>query len=133
MRDASRLHIGVAGEFRVMSELFLRGFNPAKSYLDRGVDIILEGGKTIQVKTARRYVNKCGKREKPTGRYQFSFQDWENRKHTLGVNFVICWAIEDNIFFIIPHEDVPSRLSYAPAYKKNRMEKYINNWAILES
>ena len=43
--------IGIAGELRVMSELMLRGHNPAKSYLDTGVDIVLESGLKIQVKT----------------------------------------------------------------------------------
>lgn len=31
--------LGLAGELRVMSELLLRGHNPAKSYLEDGADL----------------------------------------------------------------------------------------------
>ena len=40
--DNSRL--GLIGELKVMCELLLLGYNPAKSYLDNGVDLILENG-----------------------------------------------------------------------------------------
>ena len=36
--------IGLAGEFRVMSELLLRGHNPAKPYLEDGADFTGERG-----------------------------------------------------------------------------------------
>jgi len=43
--------IGKAGEYRVISELLLRGWNPMLASIDDGVDIILDNNKTIQVKT----------------------------------------------------------------------------------
>ncbi len=43
--------IGRAGEHRVVSELLLKGHNPSIAVIDQGVDIILENGTTIQVKT----------------------------------------------------------------------------------
>ena len=46
-------HLGLAGELRVMSELLLRGHNPAKSYLENGADIILDNGTRIEIKTCR--------------------------------------------------------------------------------
>ena len=46
--------IGLAGEFRVMSELLLRDFNPAKSYLENGADIILDNGLKLEVKSAHK-------------------------------------------------------------------------------
>jgi len=117
-----------------MSELLLRGFNPAKSYLDNGVDLILENGCKIQIKTSRKNLHTKCKREQPTYKYQFIFQNWKNKKHNLNVDFVICWAIEDNIFFIIPKLEIPniSGLSFVPSYKKNKLEKYINNWETLK-
>lgn len=124
--------IGAAGELRVMSELMLMGFNPAKSYLDNGIDLILENGKTIQVKTShkRPYTTKRGE---PSLKYGFTFQNWKNKKHNLSVDIIICWGIEDNIFFILPKADITSAaLAFDPSWRKNKLKKYINNWKILE-
>lgn len=131
--ELSSTAIGAAGELRVMSELMLKGFNPAKSYLDNGIDLILENGKTIQVKTSHKSLYTKLKREQPTLKYQFAFQNWKNKKHNLIVDIIICWAIEDNIFFIIPKADINAvGLSFTPSWSKNKLNPYINNWKILK-
>jgi extradiol dioxygenase family protein len=123
--------IGAAGELRVMSELMLKGFNPAKSYLDNGIDLILENGKKIQVKTSRKLLKHCGVKSKHYG-YFFSFQDWKNKKRELNIDFIICWCIEDNIFFIIPKAELKAvGLSFIPSGNENRLRKYIDNWSVL--
>lgn len=127
--------IGMAGELRIMSELLLRGFNPAKSYLDNGVDLILESGCKIQIKVSRKVLYSKCKREHPTYKYHFTFQSWKNKApQDLGVDIIILWAIEDNIFFVIPALDIAgiSGLSFVPSYKKHKLQKYIDNWGILE-
>jgi len=126
--------IGMAGELRVMSELLLRGFNPAKSYLDNGVDLILENGCKIQIKTSHKNLSAEPKREHARYQYHFNLQNWKTKKFCASnVDIVILWAIDDNIFFVIPALDIAgiSALSFVPSYKTQKMRKYINNWEIL--
>ena len=123
---------GLAGEFRVMSELLLRGHNPAKSYLEDGADIILQNGTRIEVKSAHL---------KPitnSPNYGFTFQDGHQRPSSkLGrFDFAICWCIEDDVFFIIPSAvifksgkfgfGVSSLRSYSGKYAS-----YKGNWDLL--
>jgi hypothetical protein len=93
--------IGLAGEFRVMSELLLRGHNPAKSYLDDGPDLILENGVRIEIKSSHRS-NGHG--------YLFTLKGGARRKRQNldDCDFLVCWAIDDDCFFIIPKEQVPA-------------------------
>jgi len=52
----SNLHLGVAGEYAVMSELAATGWNVAKLALDDGVDVFATKGaavRTVQVKTSK--------------------------------------------------------------------------------
>jgi len=131
MKSESNI-LGIAGELRVMSELMLKGHNPAKSYLDNGIDIILESGIRIQVKTARTKYCANHKREKPKYKYHFSFNNKTNKHCLENVDIVICWAVEDNVFFIIPAKDLGKKgYKYVPDYKKNFIKQYINNWGIL--
>lgn len=110
MKDTRRnQYLGVAGELRVMSELLLRGHNPSKSYLDHGIDIILENGKKIQVKTATRFKNKLNN----STYYHFTIGGWyklvngEKKKHTIKiVDYFIFWCMDDNQFYIIPSQEV---------------------------
>jgi len=128
--EIHRMVLCAAGELRVMSELMLRGFNPAKTYLDNGIDLILENGKTIQVKTSMGNIFKSN-REKPTMKYSFAFQDWQNNKR-IKADFVICWAVGEDSFFIIPSQKIKAAsLIYAPQWKKNRMLENLNAWQIL--
>lgn len=124
--------VGAAGELRVMSELMLRGFNPAKTYLDNGIDLILENGKTIQVKTAHGSDHK-DKKNPPwlIKQYNFAFQNWKNKHHIKG-KFAICWCMEDNLFLIIPTEKIKTTLlQYSPQWENTWLTQYLNNWEIL--
>ncbi len=127
--------LGAAGELRVMSELMLRGFNPAKTYLDNGIDIILENGKSIQVKASQGSLHKYN--HKPTWRsnlkcYNFTCQDWKNKK-SIKADFVICWAIGAETFLIIPKEKINVTVQWAPEWEsRTKFYPYINNWDILK-
>ena len=130
--DTNRL--GLAGELRVMSELLLRGYDPAKSYLEEGADILLTNGISIEVKTS--YRHKATKRN-PNGVYHFSFVGRrKNRKQKLcNTNIVICWCVDDDVFYIIPSKKITAQ---GIAFVKHdgrcwhQYLKYKEAWNLLE-
>jgi len=134
--------IGKAGELRVMSELLLRGFFPSLMLEISEADIILTNGIRIQVKSSFLHHSKTAKNY-----YSFSFRGWKRditgkrkqEKHELkNVDFIILWAIKDNIFFIIPAEKIRRRYSWSIGYahlsqrkKKSWLLEYENKWDLL--
>ena len=127
-------YIGLAGEFRVMSELLLRGHNPAKSYLEDGADLILENGKRIEIKSAHRYKPKKVKLKK--GWYFFSFRGGNRQKQiTEDFDFVICWCIDDDLFYIIPSKEINGTAITLTNTSINARHKYNfcrENWELLD-
>ena len=126
--------IGIAGELRVMSELILKGYNPAKSYIDDGIDIILQDGIKIQVKTS---IRKAKENSKTLG-YRFQVRKGNLKKvvdPSTYVDFLICWGVADNIFWIIPAKNIGKRscihITYPKIYKKTIWEKYQDRWNFL--
>ena len=125
--------IGTAGELRVMSELILQGFNPAKSYLDEGVDIILSNGIRIQVKTA------MYKQQHLRGGRYYRFQlRKSDRKKRANISeysdFLIAYVIPETAFFIIPVDIIAHFTCLAFSMNKNMKSKYSqyqNNWGLL--
>lgn len=123
--------IGLAGEFRVMSELLLRGYNPAKSYMDNGVDIILENGNKIQVKTATKKL----KNNRSSG-YRFNLTRGEKKKKLdfSLFDFLICAIPSENAFFIIPSNEIKDKTGMVFTMNDNmktKYNKYLNNWKVL--
>lgn len=92
--------IGLAGELRVMSELLLRGHNPAKSYLEEGADLVLENGLRVEVKTG--HFRPRGKGT--VGMYQFTLKGGGRRRpqNLSACDYLILWCLEDDCFFIVP-------------------------------
>ena len=121
--------VGLAGEFRVMSELLLRGHNPAKSYLENGADLILENGLRIEVKSSH-------KRENNPKGYIFSFLGGhrKNIQKLDNIDFVICWCIDDDCFYIIPPKLIAAASITICDTQSDTQLKYTsckNNWGIL--
>lgn len=121
---------GKAGEYRIASELLLRGHNPSISVVDEGVDIILENGIKIQIKTT----NNPLKNDK----YQISlrgpnhFNGNKNRTaYSLKSDFTIVWLIKINIFYIIPSAVLVGKKSVDFNTNTNFHKPYINNWDVL--
>ena len=123
--------LGKAGELRVASELLLKGFGLYLATVDSGVDIILENGKRIQVKSARRTI------KKNFNSYTFSFKSWKSRighhiAHPLDdVDFLILWAVNDDCFFIIPVQEIRGKYSVQlglTGREWSHYVKYKNNW-----
>jgi len=125
--------LGLAGEFRVMSELLLRGHNLAKSYLEEGADIILENGLRIEVKSGHRchYQGKYRKK----GNYNFTFKGGARKtpQNLDGCDFVILWCIDDECFFIIPVGEISaSCIGICNISPKFKYYSYKDNWDLLE-
>lgn len=122
------LHTGKAGELRVASELLLRGYQVYLTMVDVGVDIVLGSGKTIQVKASM--PRKRKRQASPF--YNFNFTDWNHKPHKLdGVDFVVLWAIKDNVFYIIPSDKIGSKLtiSITPNPVKRCGNSRVNQYA----
>lgn len=136
----SNLALGKAGELRVASELLLRGQEVYFAVVDGGTDLILATGKRIQVKAAKKRTN-----ENHRTAYYFSFKSWRKKenKHTkhelIGIDYVILWGIDEDIFLIIPTEEVRGHycVRFAPNNKRPHNKtsnylQYINRWDLLD-
>lgn len=128
-------YIGVAGEFRAMSELFLRGHNPAKSYLEDGADLILENGAKIEVKSSHRG-KKLRKSGGKTPQYIFTFQGGRQKRQDLSkIDFVICWCIDDDLFYVIPAKVIKTtavQIGDISVGAKHKYDSYRGDWSQLD-
>jgi predicted Zn-ribbon and HTH transcriptional regulator len=138
--------LGKAGEFRVASELLLRGHSIFMPTVDNGMDLVIDDGVTIQIK--------CGHKQ-PYGEsghtlncYRFNFHKSYSKSqkeihivpHELNVDFVICWAIDDDEFYVIPADKIRGKtyLSFTADEEKrthvkwNAWHPYLNAWGILD-
>jgi len=126
----NNLALGKAGELRVASELLLRGYEIFLTVTDTGVDLILGNGKRLQVKTAR--TNKYGG-------YMFSLKAWRKAGEPpkfqpfTDVDYLICWTVNDNTFFIIPTPLIIGRISICinPNSARSQFTEFKNNWEAL--
>lgn len=99
---------GKAGEYRVMSELLLRGHCPAMPPVDNGADIMLENGMRIQVKSS--HLNRKKHPSYPLGLYRFTLMEtgsgakYQNvvRDWTKRCDFIVLWCIDEDRFFVVP-------------------------------
>jgi len=144
MRSISRNKIGLAGELRVMSELLLRGHNPAKSYLEQGADIVLENGLRIEVKSGHRchyyYKRWEGNNREERKYYLFTLQGGARQQpqNLIECDFVVLWCIDDDCFFIIPKANIIGRAvgiydtSDKSRSNRGKHSQYKNRWDLLE-
>ena len=121
--------LGIAGELRVMSELMLRGYNPAKSYLDNGIDIFLDNGKKVQVKTSLR---KIDNHRSICYRLNLQIGGKGNRRVALEnkFDFLIGFLPLEDSFYIIPSKELGERTSLN-ILLNGKFAQYKNNWEIL--
>ena len=130
LQSVTGISLGMAGQLRVASELILRGHKPALSLVDTGVDLLTETGIRIQVKTARY--------SKVYHSYPFNFRRWDRSgPHGLeGVDFVICWGISSDDFWVFPVDAVNKyttvRISMGGRTKRVSREQYHNAWHLLD-
>lgn len=144
--------IGKAGELRVRSELMLRGISAGTYDFDDGVDIYLKNGKKLQIKTSLKPYYSKGSY---SWRYSFSIRQYQfrsseggkytrkyTRKNYSENDYFIFVCLKDNIFFIVPENEIGEKVSFSlptpeglRVYKKHsetgsssKYEKYKNNW-----
>jgi len=127
--------LGLAGEFRVMSELLLRGHNPAKSYVDNGIDLILENGTKIQVKTTSKILNNKKVGVGAAAEYRFYLGKGNKKakvKFSEYVDFLIFWAVKENKFWIIPSKILDMKIALTIGglrkHRDNHYDIYENKW-----
>jgi len=131
MGSAKGSELGLAGEFRVMSELLLRGHNPAKSYLENGVDLVLENGLRIEVKSAHK------QKLKRTSGYHFSLRcGHEKKKLQDSFDFIICWCLDDECFYIVPRGIIGEATEIAfynvSTQSRSKYKTFKDNWDLLK-
>lgn len=114
-----------AGEHRVTAELLIRGLNVGVFSVDDGTDLITENNLSIQVKAAR----------KNRGCYQFSTKAWQRSKglttlrpSALTVDYLILWAVDEDVFFIIPANIIRGQTGMTLSTSGRKYAQYINAW-----
>lgn len=101
---------GQAGVHRVLSELILRGHRTYTPSADTGVDILLESGVRIQVKTTMRasahhrlvegtFLFTLGQADRIIKSQVVNLPGREFSKHC---DFIVLWAIEPDRFWVVP-------------------------------
>ncbi len=114
----------------------MRGHRPNLSLVDTGVDIILDSGIRIQVKTARLDAK---------GIYNFNLARWNHTSKPHGlkdVDVVVLWATGTESFWIIPANIVCSmrniRIRVNGNVSRGRKvawdrDRYLNAWNIFDT
>lgn len=123
----SNLMQGKAAEYRVASELFLRGHVPYFPAVDTGVDLLVDGRARIQVKSTAGACEHWRYRE---GGYLFQLARGNAikkkevvpraaRDFSAFCDFLVLWAIEPNRFWVVPSGAVDGRhtIMIAPSFK----------------
>lgn len=121
--------LGEAGEHRIMSELLFRGHNPFKASLDRGIDVILETGLKVQVKTSWK--------SKKYNSWAFSFTQTttvkgyqsRSKKSLEDIDFVILWAIGYD-FFVIPAKELDT--THLTLSEGGKWDLFKDAWYLLD-
>jgi len=143
--NVNSLLLGKAGEYRVSSELILRGHTIYLPGVDDGIDVIIDDNIKIQIKCGQ----KRERKQKDTTVYSFNVRasqynyhhDKKPKPHLLkNVNYVICWAIDDDEFYIIPADKIRGTITISftadddrrTKVKWNKWYPYRNAWQLLD-
>ena len=125
MNDSNE--VGIAAEYRVMSELLLRGYRPCRPLSPKRADLILENGLKIEIKGSHHYPD--------PDKYIFDLTLGHGRKKPDPgfYDFMIAWCIDENIFFIIPACVIKatSKLHLHPG-SDSKYNTYREAWTLLE-
>lgn len=138
--------VGKAGEYRVASELLLRGHKIYLPCVDNGIDLIIDKDIKIQIKSGQKKPDYCkGKILHYSYIFNFHSSKYADRhvikpKRLDGVDYVICWCIDDDEFYIIPAEKINGKRSICftsdenkrTQVKWNRWRIYHNAWGLLK-
>ena len=99
---------------------------------DSGIDLILGNGKRLQVKSSMK--------ADATYSYTFNFKSYHKKEgyyipHNLKeVDYIVLWAVNDDVFFIIPSEIIRSKLSvkmWTDTHRETKYTKFRGRWELL--
>lgn len=119
-KAARSTSIGMAGNLRVASELLLRGLEVSLPVVDSGIDLYVEGIAKIQVKSAHAMHFASSHRQ---AAYNFNLARGPKalgggiatksmpRIFSDKCDFVVCWGIDQNRFWIVPAEKLDNRMT----------------------
>ena len=132
IRNIENHYIGLAAEYRVMAELLLRGYNPARTVFDEGIDILLDYGAKIQVRTARPNNNKEITHSSLSS-FRCNLLGGRRRDHKITddeFDFLIFWLSGTDIFYIFPKSKLPNQWHFqvTPNGRVKQYDKFKNNW-----
>ena len=125
---------GKAGEYRVASELIMRGHAVFFPAIDLGADLLIENGIRIQVKSCHLVERNSQVAYFITPTYRIVHRDMKqvslkDRKTSDECDFVIVWGIDENRFWVIPSEllDGKGSVSLGPEcyFKQLDLEKML--------
>lgn len=104
----STVYLGKAAEHRAMSEMLLRGMEPALVSVDRGADMILPSGLRLQVKAATR--SEKGKITWKFVQYRYSKgKALDKVRPPVQPHYYLLWDVTDNRWFVVPAIKVEGR------------------------
>lgn len=125
--------------------MLLRGLNPYLVLLDEGIDILLDSGVKIQVKTSRKA--KVVQRGYPMEFYHFNFKSWKTEQkegiprklrrfqkssNLENVDFIVCWCVNDDVFYIIPKDKIGGKMNInLNPGNEGKYEEFKEKWNIL--
>lgn len=126
----NNLGLGKAGEYRVVSELLLRGHEPTLSILDDGVDIYCSDCATaIQVKTSLNPLKQVY-----SNSYHFNIRTWHRgrRTHPHKADVFVCWGVSTDEFWVIPSTAVSAdvNINITSPYSA-KYHKYKDAWHLI--
>lgn len=130
--------LGEAAEHRILSELLLRHINAAPMLVDDGVDVVLENGKKIQIKSSHSEFSSSRGYRYPVYLFSLRGKKYVNSKNiTLRpkfnqskIDFLILWCVDHNWFYIIPSSEVNQTMINIPINpeKISKYQQYLNAW-----
>jgi len=116
---ADNRYTGMAGEHRVASELFLRGYNASITHVDEGIDLVAISGQRIayiQVKTSNRRGNRHIS--------DLSIKAYE--KNQLENVYYVFVLISGNVtrFLVLPYHELKKQIKQGNLNTINRGSRY---------
>jgi hypothetical protein len=128
-----------AGEYRVLSELLLRGLEPFTVSDDKGIDILLANGLKVDVKIISAYTIHHQNIKQGTVSYRYERKEYLFNAHRSQrdkeLDFYIIWLLELDEFYIIPAKVVgkSKQQKIYPTTPNHRYSQYKGAWELLST
>ena len=134
--EVSSSAVGQIAEYRAVAELLARGHRVARPVVDDdGVDLIVDYGTTVQVKSTSGW-------DAAKGRFRFHTRSGSGirQQYRAGavkvgvpanVDVLLCHSLAEGLWWVMPAEALERR-SNANVVPGNRLDHYRDNWRLFE-